>query len=251
MELTFVFIVLAIVAGFVKGFAGFGLSLVLISALLGAGFTASELLPILVPLFVLLDIFLYFENRKYVQLNFEENFTLHSTTLMTLFLGLLLGTFLLTTLDANLLKVAFAVVVLISIFPLVAKVNSHTMILPKERDNGIFGLCTGVLTGLYTLNAIPVTMYLIYHQYPKEKYMGSLVTFLIFSDILLIAVYLYSELFSFEGFVVSFKLLTMVLVGFAGGSLLRRKISSSRFKALIILVLALNALKILFDFFSG
>ncbi len=249
MELTLYLILFIILAGFIKGFVGFGLSLVLISVLLQAGFKPTELLPILVPLFVILDILLYFENRKFVKLDFKENFTIHPTTLMTLFLGILIGTYLLTITGAEVLKLVFAILVLIGIFFLIEKVDIHTMKIPSERKNGIFGFFTGILTGLFTINAIPTSLYLLYHQYPKEKYMGSLVTFLIFSDILLVAIYLFKELFTFEGFIVSLQLVSMVLVGFGLGALVRRKVSSKYFKSIVILVLAISSLKIIFEFF--
>ena len=105
-----------------------------------------------------------------------------------------------------------------------------------------------MLTGLFTLNAVPVSLYLLYHQYPKEKYMGALVTFLIFSDIILVAVYLFQGLFSFEGFIISAQLLLLVLIGFAGGVYLRKHLSSSRFKAIVIFILAVNSFKIIFDY---
>ena len=249
MELTIYLIILVIIAGLIKGFVGFGLSLVLISVLMGAGISPSEFMPILVPLFVILDSLLFYENRKNVKLDFNENFTLHPTTLMTLFLGILLGTFLLTITKGTFLKLIFAILVLIIIFFLLEKVNSHQMRVPSEKNNGIFGLVTGILTGLFTLNAITPSLYLLYHQYPKEKYMGSLVTFLMISNILLVAIYLFKELFTLEGLLISIKLFSIVLIGFLIGSYLRKKISSSYFKSIVILVLALNSLKIIFDYF--
>lgn len=249
MELTLILILLIILAGFIKGFTGFGLSLVLISVLLEVGFKPTELLPILVPIFVILDILMYIENRKYVHLDFKENFTLHPTTLMTLFIGILLGTYLLTIVDGAILKLGFAFVVLIIIFFLVEKVSIHQMKIPTEKSNGLFGFGAGILTGLLTLNSVPTTLYLLYHQYPKEKYMGSLVTFLIFSDLLLVAVYLFKGLFTLSGFLASIQLIFIVLVGFAAGSYIRRIISGSKFKAIVILILSINSIKIIFDFF--
>lgn len=248
MELTIVLVLLIILSGFIKGFTGFGLSLVLISVLVEMDFEAYEFLPILVPLFVILDIILFFENRKYVKLDFKENFTLHPTTLMTLFVGILIGTYLLTIANLDIIKIIFAVMVLVIIFFLVGKVNLHQMKIPKERDNGFFGFGTGILTGLFTLNAIPPTIYMLYHQYPKEKYMGSLVTFLIFTDILLVAVYLFKELFTLEGFLISMQMIGIVIIGFAIGAYLRRFVPSKHFKAVVILILALNSIKILFDY---
>ena len=147
------------------------------------------------------------------------------------------------------MKLTFAFLVLILIFFLIGKVDEHHMRIPSERENGFFGFGSGLLTGLFTLNAIPTSLYLLYHQYPKEKYMGNLVTFLIFSDILLVAVYLFKELFTVEGALISLKLISMVLVGFAIGAYLRRQVSSKYFKAIVIFILALNALKIIFDYF--
>lgn len=249
MELTLVLIILIALSGLIKGFVGFGLSLILISVLLEAGIAHKELLPILVPLFIILDVLLFWENRKNVSLDFKENFSLHPTTLMTLFLGTLLGTYLLTVIEGDILKLVFAGIVLVVIFFLIEKVSLHQMKIPSERDNGVFGGVTGVLTGLFTLNAVPTTLYLLYHQYPKEKYMGSLVTFLMISDIILVAVYLFKGLFTVEGLITSLQLMFMVLVGFGIRVYLRRHVSSSHFKAIVILILALNSLKIIFDYF--
>lgn len=251
MELTFILIFLVALAGFIKGFVGFGLSLVLITVLISSGIPTTKFLPILVPIFVILDIILYFENRKNVKLDFKENFTLHYTTLMSLFFGIMLGSYLLTVMDASIIKLIFAIIVLIVIFFLVEKVGDPEMTIPSERSNGFFGGITGVLTGLFTLNAVPPSIYLLYHKYPKEKYMGALVTFLIFSDLILVAVYLMNGFFTLEGFMISLKLLGIVLVGFFVGIVLRRVFPSKYFKSVVILVLAINSLKMIMDFFVG
>lgn len=249
MELTVALILLIVLAGFIKGFTGFGLSLVLISVLLKMGYTVAEFLPIVVPLFVVLDIILYWENRKNIKLDFNENFTLHPTTLMTLFIGILFGTYLLTVIDGEFLKISFAVLILILLFVLIEKVDIHQMRIPSERSNGFFGLGTGIMTGLFTINAIPPSIYLMYYQYPKEKYMANLITFIIFSDVILVAVYLSKDLFTLSGFMVSIQLFFMVLVGFLGGVYGRKYVSTSTFKSIVIIVLALNSLKIIFDYF--
>lgn len=249
MEITFYVIILTILAGLIKGFAGFGMSLVLISVLFEAGLSPSEFLPILVPLFIILDIFLYFENRKFVHLDFKENFTLHPITLMTLFVGIMFGTYIMTVANADVLKLVFALSVLILLFFLIEKVDLHQMRTPTEEMNGAFGFTTGIMTGLFTLNAIPPSLYMLFYQYPKEKYMGSLVTFLIFSDIILVSVYLFKELFTLDGFLISFQLIFIVLVGFGIGSVLRQKVSSKYFKSIVILILAVNSLKMIFDYF--
>ncbi len=249
IEITLTIILLAIFSGFIKGFAGFGLTLVLMAVLFEVT-TPTNFMPIIVPLFVFLDILLYFENRKNLTLDFKENFTLHPTTLMTLFIGILFGTYLLTKIsDPSILKLIFAFLVLILLFLLVEKVDLHQMKIPSERSNGFFGLGTGILTGLFTMNGIPTTIYLLYHQYSKEKYMANLVTFLIFSDIILIAVYLFKDLFTLSGFLISMELMAFVVVGFVAGIYVRRYISSKTFKSLVILILAINSLKIIFDYF--
>ncbi len=251
MELTLGLVILTIIAGLIKGLVGFGLSLLLISVLLGAGIPPTELLPVLVPMFVILDIILYFQNRDSVKMDFKENFTLHPYTLMSLFLGILLGTYLLVTINPEFLKLVLAILILILLFFLIEKVDVHQMKIPSEKENSVFGFFGGLLTGLFTMNAIPPSLYLIYFQYPKEKYMGALVTFLIFSDILLVAVYLFKELFTLEGFIISLQLIGIVILGFIIGVYIRKKVSSSNFKSLVILILAISSLKIIFNYFMG
>lgn len=249
MDITLTLIILTIIAGFIKGFTGFGLSLILITVLFEMGFSASEFLPIIVPLFVILDILLYFENSKNIKLDFKENFTIHPTTLMTLFIGTLFGTYLLTSINATYLKLTFAITILLMIFLLIEKVDNSQIKIPSEKSNGIFGFITGTLTGLFTTNGIPATIYLLYYQYPKEKYMANLVTFLIFTDLLLVAIYLFEGLFTYQGFIISMQLLTMVIIGFIGGIYLRKYVPTKIFKSVIIFILIINSLKILFDYF--
>ena len=249
MELTFALIVLIILSGFIKGFTGFGLSLLLISALFDMGFESYEFLPILVPLFAMLDAILYFEHRKHIEMNFKENFVLHPTTLITLFIGVLSGTYLLSVIEGEVLKLGFAILILVLLFFLIKKVDLHQMRIPSEKSNGYFGLGTGILTGLFTMNGVPPSLYLMYHQYPKHKYMASLVTFLIISDIILVAVYLFNELFTIEGLITSFQLSFMVLAGFLIGSWMRKFVSSKTFKSVVLVFLAVNSLKMIFEFF--
>lgn len=247
MDLTLSIILLIVLSGFIKGFTGFGMSIILISVLFELGFKPYEFLPIIVPIFVVLDIILYIENRKNITLDFKENFTLHPTTLMTLFLGVLLGTYLLTIIDPTYLKISFAVLVLIVLFFLIEKVDIYQMKIPTEKENGFFGFGAGILTGLLTMNAVPTTIYLMYHQYPKEKYMGNLVTFIIISDILLVAVYLFKELFLVEYLTTSLIFLLITSVGFFIGSYIRKFVPTKHFKSIVILILAINSLKIIFE----
>ena len=249
MEVTLVLILLVILAGIIKGFTGFGLSLVLMFVLFEMGYSSNEFLPIIVPLFVVLDLILYFEHRKHLKLDFKENFTLHPTTLMTLFLGVLLGAYLIDKIDTSYMLLLFAFSVLILLFFLVQKIDVHHIKIPTEKENGFFGFFSGILTGLFTLNGILATIYMMYHQYPKEKYLANMVTFLLISDIILIAVYLFKGLFTISGLITSFQLLIMVMIGFGLGIYLRRYVSSKTFKIVTIVILLINSLKIIFDFF--
>ena len=249
MEVTLTLVFFAIIAGLIKGFSGFGLTLILVSVLFEMGFSANEFLPILVPLFVILDLILYFENRKHLNLNFKENFTIHYMTIMTLFLGTMFGAYLLRVVDVSYLKLGLGILIIILLFLLVGKMQNEEMIIPNEKQNGFFGFFTGVLTGLFTMNGIPVTIYLMYHQYNKEKYMANLVTFLLFSDVILIAVYLFADMFTFSGFIVSIKLMFMVLIGFFSGIFLRKFVSNKMFKGIVIFILMLSAVNMIFSFF--
>ena len=122
IEITITIVLLAIFSGFIKGFAGFGLTLILMTVLFEIS-NASDFLPILVPLFVILDLILYLEHKNHIHLDFKENFTLHPTTLMTLFLGTMFGTYLLTKFTSpeasGILKLSFAFLVLIMLFLLI------------------------------------------------------------------------------------------------------------------------------------
>lgn len=249
MELTLTLVLLIILAGFIKGFTGFGLSLVLLTVLFELEFTADQILPLLVPMFIVLDAILFFEHRKHLNLNPKENFVLHPTTLITLFLGIMLGTYLITEIQTDILKLLLAIIILVVIFFLVEKVDENRMIIPNEKQNVFFGGISGILTGLFTLNSIPTTIYLLYHQYPKEKYMAALVTFLMISNLLLVGVYLLKELFTFELLATSLIFLSITIIGFVIGSYARKLMPSNYFKSLVILLLAINSLKIIFDFF--
>ena len=161
----------------------------------------------------------------------------------------MLGTYLMTVMGGEWLKLGFAFLILVLLFFLVRKVDIHQMRIPSESSNSIFGFGTGLLTGLFTMNGVPPSIYLMYHQYPKEKYMANLVTFLIFSDLILVGVYLFKELFTLEGLVTSIKFAAMVILGFLIGSSLRRYVSSRTFKSIIIGFLAINSIKMIFEFF--
>lgn len=223
--------------------------MILIVVLLDLGIPQTELMPILVPLFVVLDILLYFENRKHIQIDYKINFALHSATLMSMFLGILLGTYFLLELNVDFLKLFFAFFVLIILALLVSKIDKHQILIPDDRQNSVFGFIAGFMTGLFTLNGIVATIYLLYHQYPKEKYMATLVTFLLLSDIILVGVYLFTGLFTLSGFIISLQILVIVLLGFALGVYLRNILPARLFKGTVIIILALNSIKIIFDYF--
>lgn len=225
--------------------------MILIVVLLDMGVKQTELMPILVPLFVILDILLYLENRKHIQLDYKTNFALHPTTLMTTFVGVLLGTYLLLSFDVEILKLFFAISVLIILTLLIYKVDKHQIKIPDERQNLAFGSFAGLMTGLFTLNGIVATIYLLYHQYPKEKYMATLVTFLLLSDIILVSVYLFANLFTLSGLILSMQILVVVLVGFYAGVMMRKYVSARLFKIVIITILGANSAKIIIEFLLG
>ena len=74
-----------------------------------------------------------------------------------------------------------------------------------------------------------------------------MVTYLIITDILLVAIYLFKDLFSLALIKTSIIFLLITITGFLAGSYLRNHVPSKHFKAIVILVLALNSLKIIFD----
>lgn len=249
IEFSYFLILIVLLSGIIKGVVGFGFSMILIVVLLDLGIPQTELMPILVPLFVVLDILLYFENRKHIQIDYKINFALHSATLMSMFLGILLGTYFLLELNVDFLKLFFAFFVLIILALLVSKIDKHQILIPDDRQNSVFGFIAGFMTGLFTLNGIVATIYLLYHQYPKEKYMATLVTFLLLSDIILVGVYLFTGLFTLSGFIISLQILVIVLLGFALGVYLRNILPARLFKGTVIIILALNSIKIIFDYF--
>ena len=247
-ELSLVIVLLMLLSGFIKGFVGFGFSMILIIVLLDMGVKQTELMPILVPLFVVLDVLLYIEHRKHFSLDYQTNFALHPSTLMGTFMGVLLGTYLLLEFNVEIFKLFFAISVLIILALLIYKVDKHQIKVPDERQNGIFGSFAGLMTGLFTLNGIVATIYLLYHQYPKEKYMATLVTFLLLSDIILVGVYLFAGFFTISGFILSMQILLIVLIGFYGGVLVRKYVSAKLFKIVIITILGVNSGKIIVEF---
>ena len=242
-----IMLIVAVLGGFIKGFAGFGSSLFIGSALL-LFYDPLYVIPLMVLISVFLNVLLFIEHVHHIK-DLNGNFAFRKETLGFMFIGIILGAYLLRFLDPSYIKMAFGLIILVVLFEARKHLHKHKHEHPGIVKNSLVGFFGGLFSGMINVNGPFAAMYGLHLKYNKIKLMKATIIFSFIADIVTLVV------FYFNGFFISkytvFYIIGMLvaLIGFIIGMEVRRKTDHTKFKEWVWLLLIIFALKLIIDGF--
>lgn len=234
-----------VLAGFIKGFSGFGTSIILSGALL-IFYAPREIIPVLALISIILNLMLIVEHKKYFK-TYKSNFAFQKETLIFLLLGTILGTYLLKILNTSVIKIIFGITILVFLFLLKHKVSKHKFKIPVWEQNAFLGGLTGLFSGLINVNGPPVMIYGLHQQYNKIKLMRSMLVFLLLADFITIITFSINGLYSSISFMRFISFFPIIILGFIFGKFTRQKTDDTKFKKIIMIFLGIISIQLILD----
>jgi len=238
------FIILAVITAasyFTLAFSGFGT--VVITLTLGAHFYAIKtLLPVLVPLTVLANLYILVRHYQYV-----DKKTLFRQIVPFMGLGLLAGIFVFNFFHGDLLKVILGVlVVLLSIHELAKFFKTDSPGQPLSRIQSMATLISaGIVQGMYASGG-PLLVYAINRlNLSKSVFRSTLSAVWLIMNTVLTASYLVSAKLTVETCQFSMMLLPSMVLGLAVGEFLHRRIDEKAFRFCVSLLLLFAGMSVI------
>jgi uncharacterized membrane protein YfcA len=225
-----------------QALAGFGS--VIISITLAAHFYPIEfLLPVVVPLDILLNIYIISRHHRHIQTRL-----LIKTILPLMMLGLLIGIGLFQHIQGERLKMAFGIfVVLVSVAQLIAvgkRLEMKTGMPPWA--SGLLFFLGGIVQGIYASGG-PIIVYAADRSnLAKAVFRSTLCALWIILNLVLVAAYVLTGKMSAETFKYHMLLLPVVIAALFLGERLHDTINEHQFKIFIYLILTMAGMSIIF-----
>lgn len=236
-----------VLAGFIKGFSGFGTSIVLTGIMLFY-YDPAYIIPVAALLSIVLNIFLLVEHAPHLK-TVKDNFALQPATLISLLVGTYVGVKLLLVLNVNIIKIIFAIFILLFLYSIRHKVKTHSTFKPsKTTVNVLIGLVSGFFSGLINVNGPAPTMFALYHKYNKVKMLKAIVIFFFIADLITIILFWMNGMYYTESIKLFLMFIPFVVLGFLGGMYARQQVHDTTFKKMVVGLLVLVAIRL---FFAG
>ncbi len=179
----FLTIIIFMFGSFLKGWSGFGTTLVVPPLLLFLSrFESSkEVMVIVISLNLFLNLYMIIHGKRFNVKFLEEILILVFTAVAFNFLG----AFIFSTIDDSLFKVLFGSVLILATLNRIYKLKFHFKEL-KASHYLITGIIAGTLNGMFGLGGIPVLILLSSTKMDKEKFKSTLVSFFFVMNVVFI-----------------------------------------------------------------
>lgn len=240
--------VLAIVllGGLIKGFSGFGPSLVL-GGLLLLFYDPVTIVPVLALLSFTMNTFILVEQWKRTRHD-PASFAFKPETLLALLIGTAIGVQALVTLPVGVVKVVFGLLIVTFIALYFKRPRFMTKAkVPARVQHGGVGLVAGFFSGLINTNGPPIVLYGLYKRLDKRRFLGVITRFFLVADALTIALFAARGLYGAEQFSYFLWFVPAAMAGFLMGRGLRLKASEKSFHQAVVTFLLLIAVKTVAD----
>ena len=215
-----------------KGTAAFGFTMVAAPFLL-LMWEPKLMVPIIVPLFTLLDAMIVYQGRAHMEL--QRVLPMIGAAAV----GIPLGTYALMAVPRDALTLAIGTLVLAFAVLLMA---GYTVNIRRERvASGAAGFLSGVFLGGAGLSGPPVTLFMINQRWGRETFRSSQGLFHLAVDFLAIISLVVTGLLTKDTLLVDLALLPSVLLGFALAVVLLRHLDQEIFRRITILIVIVAA----------
>jgi len=240
--------VLAIVmlGGLVKGFSGFGPSLVL-GGLLLLFYDPVTIVPVLALLSFTMNTFILVEQWKRTRHD-PASFAFRPETLVALLVGTAIGVQALVALPVGVVKVVFGllIVTFIALYFKQPRFMTRTRV-SARLQHGVVGLVAGFFSGLINTNGPPIVLYGLYRRLDKNRFLGVITRFFLVADALAIGLFAVKGLYGAEQWSYFLWFIPVALAGFLIGKGVRLKASEKAFHQAVVAFLLLIAVKTVAD----
>jgi hypothetical protein len=217
---------------------------ILVGPLLALLFPARDSVALMLPLLISCDIMsLYPYWRKWDNLNVKVIFP-------GAVVGIVLGYFALGRMSDELLKkaigglaVGFALLQVYRDWVL----RSETSLVPRWWHGSLVGAGTGFVSTLSHVGGAITTMYLIPQRLDNERFVGTTTALYFLVNVFKIPAYISLEMLTWDVLLKDLPLFPVVLVGTAIGVYLNRRVPSTWFTRVVLVVVLVTGIKLLLD----
>jgi len=251
-----------IFAGLTQGVTGFGIGLVAVGVLL-IYHPPTVVIPSLVGVYIFTSIVLLYEHRvSFNKKMLGNNMLLSFPSLVLALLGMIGGSFLLTTISSKSLTLMIGIFV--SLFSL------YNFFRPRLNDKLVFAvsptnknrkketiLCysasstAGILEGLLGLGGPPIVIYLIYKRLDSKIFIATLSAFFLWINPLRLIHYILLGLIDVEVIKLIFFIFIFVSIGLLLGILIRKTLLTERkFRMIAVTLLFVIGMSLIFKSFQ-
>jgi len=247
MEMVILIAAILLAAGFIKGFSGFATSIIL-SGFLFFYYDPILIVPVLALISFCLNILILIEHAKYIK-NLKSNFAFRPETLILLIIGIFLGAKALLFFNPNIIKIVFALAVVLAVYLINHKISEddNSFKIPRWESNAIIGFISGFFSGMINVNGPPALIYGLYHKYNKIKLLKSVVVFYLIADLITLIIFWLHGMYSVESIILFLWFIPAALIGFFIGMVVRVKTSNIRFKKYVIFLILMIAVKMFIE----
>jgi uncharacterized membrane protein YfcA len=191
------------------------------------------MIPIIVPLFTLLDAMIVYQGRAHMELRRVL------PMIGAAAVGIPLGTYVLLSAPKDVLAMAIGTLVLVFAVLLLL---GYTVNIRRERvASGAAGFLSGLFLGGAGLSGPPVTLFMINQRWGRETFRSSQGLFHLAVDFLALVSMSIAGVLTKDTLLVDLALLPPVLVGFALAVVLLRRLHQELFRRITILIVIVAA----------
>ena len=229
-------------ASTVKATVGFGFALVSTPLLLPI-LDLTTIVPIIMPLVLINDYIIAFENKKYLKP--DKILPIAGSAI----LGIPLGIIILSNLDMYVLKIIISIVILIAALFLF---TGKTITIKREKLTSMFaGFFSGILVSTSGLSGPPITIFLINQKWEKLDFRNNLALYFSIIDTVTVISLFISGFITQETLIANLYLILSVLIGYLIGKNILPIINQQLFTKLIIVIIMTGASLTLFTTLRG
>ena len=229
-------------ASTVKATVGFGFALVSTPLLLPI-LDLTTIVPIIMPLVLINDYIIAFENKKYLKP--DKILPIAGSAI----LGIPLGIIILSNLDMYVLKIIISIIILIAALFLF---TGKTINIKREKLTSMFaGFFSGILVSTSGLSGPPITIFLINQKWEKLDFRNNLALYFSIIDTVTVISLFISGFITQETLIANLYLIPSVLIGYLIGKNILPLINQQLFTKIIIVIIMTGASLTLFTTLRG
>lgn len=229
MEYAFI-IIIVLAAAFIKGITGFGFSLITLPLLLLLGFSAKELIPVLMFCNLFASILIVLQKKDYRLIDKKGRSLIIYGALFTI-----LGVFTLKQIPSKglliFLSIFFALISLMTFLKKNKKIKMFQIGIYR-----IAGAVSGFLTGCISISGPPLAIFLQQTHLNKTQFREIFAWFSITTAIVALIGYYYTDMITWKTLEYSSITIPLLFVGSYTGKRLNNKISKDFFEKMILIL---------------